>query len=198
MSRLDRRKFGFWYAIFEYKKIRLFGLEGLVALGVGTDGSIELAKLTTAAQRVAIAGDFLTFVSALLGVVLAGFALVVAFLSDTYTLQLQKSPKGVRAFFAPFIINIGLDVGFVVGAVAYRAAAPFLSAGWEKSLFIILSTVFVYATLNVTALARTIMAHGVTRAELLSLEQEEEKQQEEKLNGSGRKRKWARWSRRIT
>jgi hypothetical protein len=173
MSRLDRKKFGFWYAVFEHKKLRLFGFEGLIALGLGTDGSLELVRLTSIAQRITIASDFLTFVSALLGIVLAGFALVVAFLSDAYTLQLQRSPRGVRAFFAPFIINIGMDVGFVLGTVTYRASAPYLPLGLEKGFFVALSTIFVYATLNVTALARAIMAHGVTRAELLSLEQQE-------------------------
>jgi len=173
MTRLDRRKFGFWYILFEQKKTRLFGLKGVIALGIGTDGGLALIRVTSASERIAAAGDLLTLVSALLGVVLAGFALVVAFLSDSYTIQLQKNPKGVRAFFAPFVINIGLDVGFVVGTIGYRAAAHHLPGGLEKAWFVILATIFVYAAFNITALARAVMAHGVTRAELISLEARE-------------------------
>lgn len=171
MSRLDRKKFGFWYIAFEYKKSDLMGKEGLVALVIGGGGGIEVVRLTSVAQRIAITGDFLTLISALVGVVLAGFALVVAFLSDSYTLQLQKNPKGVRAFFAPFMINIGVDVGLVIGVVAYRAVAASLPHLLEKTVFVILAMVFIFAALNITALTRTVMAHGVTRAELITMDQ---------------------------
>lgn len=171
MSRLDRRKFGFWYIVFEYKKSKLAGKEAIVALVIGGIGGVEVVRLTSVAQRIAITGDFLTLVSALVGVVLAGFALVVAFLSESYTLQLQKNPKGVRTFFAPFMVNIGMDVGLVIGIVAYRAVAASLPHFIEKTSFVVLATGFVFAALNITALTRTVMAHGVTRAELISMEQ---------------------------
>jgi small-conductance mechanosensitive channel len=138
---------------------------------IGTGGSLALARQATVTDRIGIAGDFLTLISALLGVVLAAFALVVAFLSDSYTLQLQKNPKGVRAFFAPFMINVGVDVGLVVGSVAYRAAALHLPGKIEKAFFVVIATLFVYAALNITALARAVMAHGVTRAELIEMDQ---------------------------
>ena len=126
MSRLDRRKFGFWYILREEKKWRLMKSEGVSALIIGMAGGIALLHWTDIAARVSISGDFLTIVSALLGVILASFALVVAFLSESYTLQLQKNPRGVRAFFAPFMINIGVDVGLVIGTVSYRAVAAHL------------------------------------------------------------------------
>jgi hypothetical protein len=185
MSRLDRKKFGFWYTIGEQNKLRLVGLEGLIALALGTGGSLALIRWTSLAQRTAIASDFLTFVSALLGIVLAGFALVVAFLSDSYTLQLQRNPRGVRAFFAPFMINIGIDVGFVIGTITYRAAAPFLPHAVEKTLFVVLCTCFIYTALNITALARAVMAHGVTRAELISMDHRE-KELHESSGGQSR------------
>jgi len=171
MTRLDRRKFGFWYIFFEYRKSHLVGKEGISALIIGGGGGIEVLQLTSVSQRIAITGDFLTLISALVGVVLAGFALVVAFLSDSYTLQLQKNPKGVRAFFAPFMINIGIDVGLLIGVVAYRSVAPFLPHFLENAVFVILAIVFIFAALNITALTRTVMAHGVTRAELITMDQ---------------------------
>ncbi len=171
MNRLDRRKFGFWYIFFEYKKSQLAGKEGIAALLIGGGGGIEVVRLTSVIQRIAITGDFLTLISALVGVVLAGFALVVAFLSDSYTLQLQKNPKGVRAFFAPFMVNIGIDVGLVIGVVAYRAVAASLPHFLEKTFFVVLAMVFIFAALNIIALTRTVMAHGVTRAELITMDQ---------------------------
>ncbi len=171
MTRLDPRKFGFWYIVFEYKKSKLIGKEGGAALVIGGIGGIEVVRLTSAAQRIATTGDFLTLIAALVGVVLAGFALVVAFLSDSYTLQLQKNPKGVRAFFAPFMINIGTDVGLLIGIIAYRAVATAIPHLLEKISFVILAIIFVFAALNIVALTRTVMAHGVTRAELISMEQ---------------------------
>jgi hypothetical protein len=170
MNSLDRRKFGFWYILLEQNPWRLLKWEGISAIIIGVGGGIEVVRWTKIDSRIAIAGDFLVLVSALLGVVLAAFALIVAFLSDSYTLLLQKNPKGVRAFFAPFMINIGIDVGLVIGAVAYRAIASYLPHIGEKVFFIVIATLFVYALLNIVALARAVMAHGVTHAELIELE----------------------------
>lgn len=174
-SRLDRRKFGFWHILLEQNKWRLVKWEGVWALVIGVGGGIEVTRWTTTAARVSISGDFLTIVSALLGVVLASFALVVAFLSESYTLQLQKNPKGVRAFFAPFVINVGVDVGLIIGTVAYRAIASNLPHLAEKILFVILASLFIYAILNIMALTRAVMAHAVTRAELIEMDDLEAK-----------------------
>jgi uncharacterized protein YacL len=174
-SRLDRRKFGFWHILLEQNKWRLVKWEGVWALVIGVGGGIEVTRWTTTAARVSISGDFLTIVSALLGVVLASFALVVAFLSESYTLQLQKNPKGVRAFFAPFVINVGVDVGLIIGTVAYRAIASNLTHLVEKILFVILASLFIYAILNIMALTRAVMAHAVTRAELIEMDDLEAK-----------------------
>jgi hypothetical protein len=170
MSDLDRRKFGFWYILLEQNPWRLLKWEGISAIIIGVGGGIEIVRWTKVDSRIATAGDFLVLISALLGVVLAAFALIVAFLSDSYTLLLQKNPKGVRAFFAPFMINIGVDVGLVIGSVAYRAIASHLPHATEKVFFVVIATLFVYASLNVVALARAVMAHGVTHAELIELE----------------------------
>jgi hypothetical protein len=180
MTNLERSKFGFWYSVGHQTCWQLTGVEGIVAFFLGTGGSIALVQVTTTAARVAIAADFLALAAGLLGIVLAAFALVIAFLSDSYISQLQKNPKGIRAFFDPFMINVGTDVGLVIGTVAYRAAAPHLQHMVEKISFVVLATLFVYAVLNITALARGVLAHGVTRAELIELEELEARE-----NGAG-------------
>jgi hypothetical protein len=139
-------------------------------MGAGT----PLANLAKVPDRVAIAGDFLTLISAILGLLLAAFALVVAFFSESYTMLLQRNnPNGVRAFFSTFMVNIGVDVGVVLATIGYRAAATHLPSPVEKTAFVVLSALFVYALLNVVAVTRNVMAHGVTRAELIEIEQME-------------------------
>jgi hypothetical protein len=167
---LDRRKFGFWYAIGHLTTWQLIGIEGIVAILPGGAGGIYLERVTRVADRLSIAGDYLSIVAALLGVVFAAFALVIAFLSDSYMLQLRANPKGVRVFFVPFMVNIGVDVGLVIGLVAYRAVATHLVRAADKTFFVILTILFVYAILNVMALARNVMAHGITRAEMAEIE----------------------------
>jgi hypothetical protein len=175
VKRANRRRFGFWHTIWEYKKEhkvwQLVQWEGVSALVIGTCGSIALTHWTKVSDRVSVSGDFLMIVSALLGVVLASFALIVAFLSESYIIQLQKRPKGVKVFFAPFMVNIGVDVGLIIGTVAYRAVASHLPHLIEHTFFVLIATMFVYAALNITALARAVMAHAVTRAELIEMDQ---------------------------
>ncbi len=72
------------------------------------------------------------------------------------------------------MVNIGADVGLVIGIVAYRAAATHLTRPLDKTFFVILSIVFVYALLNVIALARNVMAHGITRAKMAEIEKLEQ------------------------
>ena len=174
MTALDRKNFGFWYAVGHLTVWQLIGIEGVVAALFGGAGGIYLARVTHVAARVSVAGDFLSIVAALLGVVFAAFALVIAFLSDSYMLQLRKNPKGVRVFFVPFMINIGVDVGLVIGIVAYRASASHLTRTLDKSFFVFLTILFIYALLNIIALARNVMAHGITRAEMAEIEKLEQ------------------------
>jgi hypothetical protein len=173
-SGLERRAFSFWRIVRERWGWRLFGYEALFAVIIATAAGIPIVHLTKVADRIAIAGDFLTLVSAVLGLLLAAFALVVAFFSESYTMLLQSAnPKGVRAFFSVFMINIGVDVGVVIATIGYRAAASYLPSLVEKIAFVVLAALFIYAVLNVVAVSRNVMAHGVTRAELIELEQME-------------------------
>ncbi|MDQ2873323.1 MAG: hypothetical protein M3Y33_00215 [Actinomycetota bacterium] len=174
MSSLDRKKMGFWYAMGHLDAIQLIGIEGVFALLVGIPGSLILNHIDKVADRINVAADYLSIVGALLGVVFAAFALVIAFLSDSYILQLRKNPKGVSAFFVPFTVNIGVEVGLVIGVVAYKAAANHLTRVYEQAYFVVISVMFIYALLNVMALARNVMAHGVTRAEMAEIEKLEQ------------------------
>lgn len=162
---LDRRQFGFWRNVVKMSMGQLVGIEGVVSAVVGVTAAVWLARSSELEMRREIASDFLALGSALVGVVFAGFALVIALLSDRYLSLLQRSSSGLIAFLAPFMVNIGALVFMVVSAVAYRAAADEVPPAVEEVSFGVLCVIFLYAALNIVALARTVLAHGATRAE---------------------------------
>lgn len=168
---LEKRQFGFWRNVVSTPAGQLIGVEGVIAVTVGVAAAIWLAREGTRDGRIAIAGDFLTLSSALVGVVFAGFALVIALLSDKYLVLLERSSGGTRVFLAPFIINIGAQVFVVIGTVGYRAAAKQVPLGVEQWIFGVVAVFFIYATLNIVALARNVLAHGATRAEQATIEE---------------------------
>jgi hypothetical protein len=175
---LEKGAFSFWRIVRDQWGWRLFHYEAIFACFIALGAGIPLAHLTNVSDRIAIAGDFLTLISAILGLLLAAFALVVAFFTESYTMLLQRyNPRGVRAFFSVFMINIGVDVGVVLLTIGYRAGANYLPSPVEKPAFVALAALFVYALLNVVAVTRNVMAHGVTRAELIELEQMEKASQ---------------------
>ncbi|MBQ0906417.1 hypothetical protein [Micromonospora sp. U21] len=166
-----RGEFGFWRNVARTSVGQLVGLEGLLAVILGCTGGILLIHTASLEARVGTAGDILTLGSALVGVVFAGFALVIALLSDRYLLLLEKSPSGTKAFLAPFMINIGVQVFVVILSVAYRAAAKSVPPPVEKVAFVALCVLFIYAALNIVALARSVLAHGATRAEQATIDE---------------------------
>lgn len=115
-------------------------------------------------QRYSLAGDYLQLIGALLGVVFAGFALVIAFLSDDYLRELEGTSEGVVAFLRPFVIATGLQVAVVAGVVLYRGAASEVPHLVECTAFLVLTMLFMTALFDVLALARTVMFHGIARA----------------------------------
>ncbi|MFI7228378.1 hypothetical protein ACIBO5_34605 [Nonomuraea angiospora] len=166
-----RSDFGFWKNTKEMSTAQLIGIEGIFALIIGGIGCSFLVAATKVSERVTIAGDFLTLVGALLGVMVAAFALVITLFSDSYLLQLKSHPRGVRTFLAPFMVNIGFNVGAVIGAVAYRATATHLATTIEQVFFVITGVMFVFVLLKIVAISRNVLAHGATRAEVAEIEE---------------------------
>lgn len=127
-----------------------------------------LVNATALRDRQAVAGDLLVVIGPLLGIVFAALALVVSFMSDRYLMLLHEHPEGgLRKFLAPFMVAVGLHVGTLILAVGYRAASGHLPAEaplLEQALFVALTFLFVWAVLDVVALARNVMAHAFTRA----------------------------------
>lgn len=167
----SKKDFGFWRTLGSMRISQLLGVEAPLAVIAGGVGCIALVHVTKVADRIAVAADFLSLTGALLGVVVAAFALVISMLSDNYMVLLQKHPEGIRPFLAPFVINAGIQIGVVIGAVAYRASGTHLPKLAEKTSFVVLGVLFMFALLNVMALTRNALAHGVTRAAAAELDE---------------------------
>lgn len=159
-----RREVGFWSAVgrMHFRALVSAEIGGGIVLGVA--GSLWMLRSATLAERSQLVGDFLPLVGALLGIVFAALALVVALLSDEYLKYLEEVGAGVLAFLSPFMFAVGLQVAVLIGSVAYRASAEALPPDAEAWCFGALTTLFAIAALDIVALARSIMMHGVARA----------------------------------
>ena len=131
---------------------------------------ILLGHYGTAGQRHDVTGDYLAIAGALVGVVFAGFALVVGLMSNEYVRWLATNTRGVYGFLSPFIISVGMQVGALIAVIAYRAVAAHLAADQEKIAFGVLSCMFMLALLDVVALARSVLMHAVARSQGLEID----------------------------
>jgi hypothetical protein len=163
MGRL-RREFGFWGSLGRMHLSDLKTAEVVCGLLIGAGLGAALDNVATRSARIAVAGDYLTLAGALLGIVFAGFALVIALMSDDYVRWLQETDSGVVGFLSPFMISVGLQMSTLIGAVVYRAIADQLPRTAELWFFGVISVLFFTAALDIIALARSVLLHGVARA----------------------------------
>jgi hypothetical protein len=79
-----------------------------------------LMSLTVTHDRVSIVGDFLVLIGAMVGVVFAGFALVLVLLTDDYIRVLTMDGEPIESFLSPFLVTLGLQIGAVDGLEGLR------------------------------------------------------------------------------
>jgi hypothetical protein len=170
-----RRQVGFWGTVGNLRIGQLvFAPEFAPALLLGVGGGIWLLATTSQADRVQVAEDYLIVLGPFIGLVLAGLTLVITLMSDKY-LRLLSTGSGVIAFLRPFILAIGIQVGTLIGGVAYRAASDELPLRAEQVFFVALSFAFVFGVLEVVAITRNLLAHAVLRAEQVATEDAEQR-----------------------
>lgn len=161
-----RRQVGFWGSLGRLRVSDLLGAEVAGGAVVGVVSSLLLVREVGLSSRRTLAADYLVLAPALLGVVFAALALVVALMSNDYLRQLRTARDGVLAFLGPFMVVIGLHVGTLLLAVAYRAFAAQIPEEAENWLFGVITTLFVISVLEVVALARSVLMHGLARSRL--------------------------------
>lgn len=163
----ERRLVGFWASLRHVGWRGLWTWEFAGGAVVAILGGGSLLPVTNAASRHDIAGDYLSLTSALLGVVFAALALVAALMTDSYLAMLAQTSGGVLAFLRPFMVVIGVQVGAVLGVVGYRAFGERLVNEAEIAWFVGVTILFTVSTLEVVALTRSVLLHGVARAKLV-------------------------------
>ena len=104
-----------------------------------------------------------------MGVVFAGFALVIVLSSDDYLQWPEETDSGVIGFLSPSTVSVGLQVGALITSILYRSTADYLPHTAEKWFFGVVSVLFFIAALGVVALARSVLMHGVARARGLKI-----------------------------
>jgi hypothetical protein len=164
-----RREFGFWGSLGRMRLSDLATPEVVAGVLIGAGLAAALDNVATRSARLAVAGDYLPIAGALLGIVFAGFALVIALMSDDYIRWLEETDSGVTGFLSPFMVSVGLQVAALVGSVIYRATADQLPRTAELWFFGIISVLFFTAALDIVALARSVLMHGVARARGLKI-----------------------------
>jgi hypothetical protein len=162
----SRRDVGYLHSIGRTPFGSLIWPEGVLALIVGVGGGAALVRWTGLAERIATVGDALGVLGVLLGVVFAAFALLIALFSDEYVQLLSKANDGVIAFLRPFMIAIGTQVLTIFVTIGYRATARHLPPTVEHAAFVVWAFLFSYVLFDVVALTRSVMLHGLHRADL--------------------------------
>jgi hypothetical protein len=125
LSPPDRREFGFWRSLGRIRLSDLMTPEVVSGVLIGAGLAAALGNVATRSARTAVAGDYLLIAGDLLGIVFAGFALVIALLSDEYLRWLEETDSGVTGFLSPFLVSMptGGDPGRGSRVPRHRRAA---------------------------------------------------------------------------
>lgn len=159
---------GVWRAIArlgDYKVREFVWPEGAFALLVGVGGAVLVVKGTKLAERLDVAGDVLTLAGALLAVVFTALALVVSIPSQDYIRKMAETPNGgIMRFLDPFLVAVGTQVAIVLLGFAYKIEAAHVPKAVEHAAFYVLGFLLAFGLLDVVALARSLVRHGVNRS----------------------------------
>jgi hypothetical protein len=163
-------KIGIWRAAWRLSDLslkRLLWPEGLSALVLGGCGAVLLVRATSVPDRAAQMNSVVQLSAALLAVVFTALAIMVALPSGRYLQALQRDDPesdGMQRFLEPFLLTLGVEVAVLLLALAYPLAAESVSAPVEHAAFYVLGFLLVYGLLDVAALARSVVRHGIGRA----------------------------------
>lgn len=160
-------RIGVWRAIGrlgDYKVRELAWPESAFALVLGVGGAVAIVHGTTLGNRLDVVGDVLTLAGALLAVVFTALALVVSIPSQDYIRKMAQTPNGgTMRFLDPFLVAVGTQTSLVLLALAYKLAAEHISRPVEHTAFYAMGFLLVFGLLDVVALARSLVRHGVNR-----------------------------------
>lgn len=183
-------KVGVWRSAARLGGLRLDEIlwpEGLPALIFGAGGAVLLVRASSVSERVGQMDSIVQLGAALLAVVFTALAIMVALPSGRYLQALQNDDPesdGMQRFLEPFLLALGVQLLVVVIALAYALGADAVSPPMEHAAFYVLGFLVVYGLLDVSALARSIVRHGIGRA----VESVREAERTEKVTDLDRRR----------
>jgi hypothetical protein len=165
------RAFG---ALGQYRLVDAIWPEIVLALVIGAGGAALAIQGTDTATRVEVAAEVLTLAGVLLAVTFAALAFVVAIPSGGYLRLLGETNNGgMQKFLDPFLVAVGAQVGLILLAIGYRLFADSVPSPVDHVAFGALGLLMVFAILDIAALARQLVLHGVLRAREAVIEAEE-------------------------
>lgn len=173
-------KVGVWRAILGLGDLRIKQLlwpEGLPALLLGFGGAVLIVRATSLSTRTSVTGGLVTLAGALLAVSFAALAIVVSLPSSRYLRALSEGEKGgIQRFLDPFLVSIGMQLAIILLALGYGLLSPHVPRTVEHVAFYSLGFLFVFGLLDIAALARSLVRHGILRSLAAVVENEEDEQ----------------------
>ena len=158
---------GVWRAVGRlgsYTVRELFWPEAVFGVIIGVGGSVAIIRGTKLTDRIQSVGDVLTLGGALLAVIFTALALVVSIPSTDYIRKMADTLNGgILRFLDPFMVAVGTQVAVLLFGFGYRLAAAHVPWKVEHAAFSVLAFLVVFGLLDVVALARSLVRHGVNR-----------------------------------
>lgn len=162
------REVGVWRAVArlgDYKLKEVVWPEILLGAVIGGGGAALAVQATDLKARIDVMGVILPLAGTLLAVIFAALAIVVSLPSKSYLRMLEETEEGgMRRFLDPFLVAVGVQTVLFLAALAFRLFANNVAWWIEHVAFYILGFLFVFALLDVAALARQLVRHGILRA----------------------------------
>ena len=187
------KRVGLWRAVGRLKDMKageLLWPELTSGLLIGVGGGVWIVDTTHLDGRLTLVSEMLPLAGALLAVVFAGLALVVSIPSQDYIRAMAQVPGGgIVRFLDPFLIAVGTQVGLILLAFAYQAGAKHVTPPIEHAAFYVIGFLLVLGLLNIVALARSLVRHGVNRGIEALAQDEGDAAEGEKVPSLGERRR---------
>lgn len=170
-------KVGVWRAfraLGQYRFVDAVWPGAAFALALGVGGAALAIQNTQTATRVEVATEVLALAGVLLAVTFAALAFVVAIPSGGYLRLLgEASDGGMQKLLDPFLVAVGAQIALILTTIGYRIFADSAGRPVEHVAFGLLGFLVVFTVLDIAALARQLVFHGILRAREAVLEAEE-------------------------
>jgi hypothetical protein len=160
-------KVGIWRAVLSLGDLRVKQLlwpEGLPALVLGGGGAFLVVRATSLSTRVAATGNLVVLAGALLAISFTALAIVVSLPSSHYLRAMAQGQGGIQAFLDPFLVAVGTQLALILLAFGYQMFAAHVARPVEHACFYALGFLLMFGLLDVGALARSLVRHGILRS----------------------------------